>query len=89
MATLRLVVTLRSAADPHPPLEVANRFESLVDRRATIPTPMALRSGTRLGPYEIVELRGKGGMGEVYAGRDTRLGCTIAFKVVLMSKLGQ
>ena len=25
---------------------------------------MALEPGTRLGPYEIVELRGKGGMGE-------------------------
>ena len=41
---------------------------------------MALRSGTRLGPYEILELRGKGGMGEVYVGRDSRLGRTIAVK---------
>ena len=26
---------------------------------------MTLEAGTRLGPYEIVKLRGKGGMGEV------------------------
>ena len=27
---------------------------------------MTLEPGTRLGPYEIIELRGKGGMGEVH-----------------------
>ena len=43
---------------------------------------MALPSGTRLGPYEIVELRGKGGMGEVYRDRDTRLGRDVAVKVL-------
>ena len=35
---------------------------------------MALEAGTRLGPYEIVELRGKGGMGEVYRAKDTKFG---------------
>ncbi len=44
---------------------------------------MALGAGTRLGPYEIVELRGKGGMGEVYLGRDTRLERDVAIKVHL------
>jgi hypothetical protein len=34
---------------------------------------MALAPGTRLGPYEILNLIGAGGMGEVYRGRDTRL----------------
>jgi serine/threonine-protein kinase len=43
---------------------------------------LTLQSGTRLGPYEIVELRGKGGMGEVYRARDTRLDRDVAVKVL-------
>ena len=31
---------------------------------------MALIAGTRLGPYEIVDAIGVGGMGEVYRARD-------------------
>jgi len=44
-------------------------------------TPRALASGTRLGPYEIKEPVGTGGMGEVYRALDTRLGRTVAVKV--------
>ncbi len=43
---------------------------------------MALPSGTRLGPYEVVRPLGAGGMGEVYAARDTRLDRTVAIKVL-------
>jgi len=43
---------------------------------------MALASGVRLGPYEIVRLIGAGGMGEVYRARDTRLDRTVAIKVL-------
>src|SRR5687768_8627801 len=43
---------------------------------------MALSAGTRLGPYEVVSPLGAGGMGEVYRGRDARLGREVALKVL-------
>src|SRR5205807_7143221 len=43
---------------------------------------MALSSGTKLGPYEIVAPLGAGGMGEVYRARDTRLERIVAIKIL-------
>jgi Tol biopolymer transport system component len=41
---------------------------------------MALERGFRLDHYEIIEMIGKGGMGEVYSATDTRLPRTVAVK---------
>lgn len=49
---------------------------------------MPLQPRDRLGPYEIQALLGVGGMGEVYRGRDTRLGRDVALKVISPGKVG-
>jgi eukaryotic-like serine/threonine-protein kinase len=43
---------------------------------------LALATGARLGPYEIVGPLGVGGMGEVYRAKDTRLERVVAIKVL-------
>lgn len=55
--------------------------------RKTVPgeyngAPMALASGTKLGPYEIQSPLGAGGMREVHRARDTRLAREVAIKVL-------
>jgi eukaryotic-like serine/threonine-protein kinase len=44
--------------------------------------PHTIPAGTRLGPYEIHDLIGRGGMGEVYRAKDGRLGRQVAVKVL-------
>src|SRR6478735_5869921 len=41
-----------------------------------------LAAGQRLGPYEIRDFLGRGGMGDVYLARDPRLGRDLAVKML-------
>ena len=43
---------------------------------------MALASGTRVGPYEVIAQIAAGGMGEVYRARDTKLNRDVALKIL-------
>ena len=43
---------------------------------------MSLTSGSRLGPYEVLDAVGAGGMGDVYRAKDVRLDRTVALKTM-------
>ena len=43
---------------------------------------MPITAGARLGPYEILAPIGKGGMGEVYRAKDTKLDREVAIKIL-------
>ena len=65
--------------------ELRREVESLLAQQS-IDTPldhpaMDLAAGSRLGPYELLEPIGHGGMGAVFKARDTRLNRNVAIKV--------
>jgi eukaryotic-like serine/threonine-protein kinase len=52
-------------------------FDAALTEDTTQPTPRR-----RFGPYEVVAMIGRGGMGEVYRARDPRLGREVAIKTL-------
>ena len=68
---------------------------ALVKPSATIGAPTTagddtpdLAAGSSVGPYVIIHRLGRGGMGEVFLGRDPRLDRSVALKCLLTSRGG-
>ena len=57
-------------------------WEGALGFSSAYPTVTVLAPGTRLGPYKIEGLLGKGGMGEVFRAVDTRLRRSVAIKIL-------
>lgn len=74
------------AADSSLRREVESLLASSEEARSTFlqppPLGMTLRTGTKLGDYEVQRLIGSGGMGEVYRARDLVLRRDVAIKVL-------
>src|ERR1019366_5310686 len=69
--------------------QLRGEVQSLLDQQADsflesapVSAIKALRAGAKLGNFEIMELLGRGGMGEVWKARDARLNRIVAIKIL-------
>ncbi len=68
-------------------IEAHEQAETTFMGQPFVGTTETLKSGTKLGPYEILACIGAGGMGVVYRARDERLERDVAIKVLSMGLL--
>ncbi len=66
----------------------SNGFPEPANTRETALAPPLLAPGSHLGPYEILDCIGHGGMGLVYRARDPRLDRQVAIKLLLPDMAG-